>query len=541
MAISEARTKIFLSGPFQIVCVDGNDVTPRGAKAKALLALVLLSENAIRSRTWLQDRLWSASSQQQGASSLRKELSVLKKEFSRHNLTFLNIDRETVSINLQEVEVDVFEERQLSERAELLEGLDVADVEFEDWLAVERQAYWGLAEIDEELAPQWSKPLGKWSRQRPSIVLEPMEEVGVQPEVSVVARSIHDELMFLLGNLSDVIELRDARRQTEPIDGYILSGSVVGAEGLRVAAQLTSSEDRSCLWNERFRFRPGDQFNAVEEIAIQVVEALQLRLRDGHWSEIWSSRNTVVEAWTAFQKGRIQEGHTTYEGLQHAIRHYETCLKHDPKYLPAKVAIGFCHLDLIRLGMDPSPERTLIAIEEKCEDLSEAFSDDPYFVALQAFFLCAKGNTEEACAVMRSALDRFQYSPDVLGYYAGLLGYNDQLEEEISICRQAIALTPHPPIWIEANLALALALNGDKSAWRHAHNVLNVDTGNVRAHVVLCAASVQARNMTLAHRHARRILEIQPSFQSENWAWNVCFKNPDHYRRMVDLLSQAGL
>ncbi|MEO1237545.1 MAG: hypothetical protein AAFX76_12225, partial [Planctomycetota bacterium] len=47
-----------------------------------------------------------------------------------------------------------------------------------------------------------------------------------------------------------------------------------------------------------------DTFDAVDEIAMKVVEALHLRLRDGYWSEIWSARATSTEAWTAFQKGR---------------------------------------------------------------------------------------------------------------------------------------------------------------------------------------------------------------------------------------------
>ena len=67
---------------------------------------------------------------------MRKELSVLSKHFSKHKLDFLEVTRETVSINLAAVEVDLFDELLSSDRAELLEGLDVADPEFEAWLTV---------------------------------------------------------------------------------------------------------------------------------------------------------------------------------------------------------------------------------------------------------------------------------------------------------------------------------------------------------------------------------------------------------------------
>ncbi|WP_300068486.1 hypothetical protein [uncultured Ruegeria sp.] len=539
--MATARTKIFLTGPFQVICDDGRDATPRGTKAKALVALVLLSKNSIRSRTWLQDRLWSQSSPAQGAASLRKELSVLTKHFGKFDLKFLEIGRENVSIDLNSLEVDLFDAKLHPDRAELLEGLDVADPEFEEWLAVERQAYWDIDTGEDGPGPITGRAPSHWGRQRPAVMVEPMEVVGDTPDIAVAAVSIRDELLFLLGTLSDVIELRDARRQEGPIDGYVLSGSVVGAEGLRVAAQLTSTSDQVCLWTERFRFRKQDTFDAVEEIAMKVVEALQLRLRDGHWSEIWSGRSSSTEVWTAFQNGRIQESHTTEGGLFRAIRQYEACLGRDPDYLPASVAIGFCRLDLIRLGIDNTPEQTLIQVDAECAQLRAKHPTDPYCAALEAFTRNVAGKTEEACLLMREVVDRFHSSPELLGYYAGLLGYDDQIESEISVYRQALALTPHPPIWIEANLAMAMALTEDKAAWQHAHNVLRADPDSVRARVVLCMLSVAGGNESLAGRHARRILELQPGFTAKRWAWPGCFKNQNHYTDVVQLLSAAGL
>lgn len=539
--MSKSKTKIFLTGPFQVICDNGQDATPRGTKAKALLALVLLSKNAVRSRAWLQDKLWSKSSPAQGAASLRKELSVLTKHLAGFGLGFLDIGRENVSIDLKALEIDLFDEPLQPDRAELLEGLDVADPEFEDWLAVERQAYWDVGFDENAPVPVGARFPSHWGHQRPAIVVEPFEVIGDDNNINVAAASIRDELLFLLGTLSDVIELRDARRQEGPVDGYMLSGSVVAAEGLRVAAQLTSTVDQVCLWTERFRFREKDTFDAVEEIAMKVVEALQLRLRDGHWSEIWSARATSTEVWTAFQNGRIQESLTTKDGLFRAIRQYEVCLQRDPDYLPARIAVGFCRLDLIRLGMEDSPEKTLALVEADCAVMREKHPADPYCAALEAFTHSVAGHTAEACQLMRKVLERFHSSPELLGYYGVLLMYDDRLEDGIATYRQALALTPHPPIWIEANLSMTLALSKDKAAWQHAHNVLRVDPGSVRARVVLCMLSAAAGNQSLARRHARRILELQPGFTAERWAWPGCFKNRKYYDEGARLLAEAGL
>ncbi|QUJ78147.1 hypothetical protein KDD17_17550 [Sulfitobacter albidus] len=539
--MAAAKTKIFLSGPLQIICDDGRDATPPGTKAKALLALVVLSKNAVRSRAWLQDHLWSTSAPAQGAASLRKELSRLSKFFGAQDLSWFTIARDTVSIDLGAVEVDIFDTDLPPDRAELLEGLDVGDPEFEDWLAIERQAFWSVDTGEGDDTPIPAQRPAHWGRQRPILVLEPMETVGDTADVAITAAAIHDELMFLLGTLSDVIELRDARRQTAPVEGYILSGSVVGADTLRVGAQLTSTADDSCLWNGRFRFRQGDSFDAVEEIAMELVAALQLRLRDGHWADIWSARATSTEAWTEFQRGRVKEGHTTYDGLSTAIRHYEHCLTHDPEYLPAQVAIGFCKLDLIRLGMARDPDSFLSEVQTLSARLRAEHPDDAYCIALEAFTHNVAGHTEEACELMRPVIDRWRNSPELLGYYGTLLGYDGRYEAEIAVCRKALALTPHPPIWIESNLAISMAQVGDKAAWHHAHNVLRNDAGNVRARMVLCALSAEAGNTSLARRHARRILELEPDFTAETWAWAPCFRDPDHHAHMARLLASAGL
>ena len=148
--MSEARPKLFLSGPFQIIANDGRNATPPSTKAKALIALVLLSKNSVRSRSWLQDKLWSESAPMQGGASFRKELSKLSKHFDDFGLNFLQISRDTVSVDIDSVEVDLFDERRPPRRGELLEGLDVGDQEFEDWLALHRQPVLELLVTDIE-------------------------------------------------------------------------------------------------------------------------------------------------------------------------------------------------------------------------------------------------------------------------------------------------------------------------------------------------------------------------------------------------------
>ncbi len=115
---------------------NGEDLTPRSAKAQALLALLATSPDFLRQRTWLQDKLWSDRGRVQGAASLRQALSEIRRSLGGHSDVVI-ATRKTVQIDPERVTVHRDPE---TETSEFLEGLDVRDQEFEHWLTTMRQA-----------------------------------------------------------------------------------------------------------------------------------------------------------------------------------------------------------------------------------------------------------------------------------------------------------------------------------------------------------------------------------------------------------------
>lgn len=556
------KAQLFVCGPMQLILADGVDATPKGRKSKGIIALIVLAEKPTRSRAWLQDKLWSESAAQQGAASLRQELSTLKKHLNDFDLDFLHIGREVVSIDLEAIEVDFFAKKALLPRSDLLEGLDINDPEFEEWLSVERQRYWGrFDEISDRLQVPDADAGVLISRQRdtriggeyPSthrtgkkadripVVIEPFRVATHGGRAELFSLAIHEELLFLLGMYSDRIELKDSRRLSEEAKGYLITGSIIDSDSIRVSSQLVYTNDSSCVWTDRAKFDGSTNFDAVERVAVKLVEGFQLSLHDGAWSQIWSSRTTSIEAWETFQRGRIQEARTTKDGILRAIKHYQECLEIDPEYLPADVAIGFCLLDGVRLGWSKDALSDVELVNRISEKVRRLEARDPYCMALGAFLRNVEGETEMACRIMAEIIDAFPHSPELLGYHAGLLGYNDNLEGEIAYCRKALTLTPHPPFWIEANLALALALVGEKTAWYHANHIIDTDPLNVRARIVLCFLAHQSGNPDLSKRVANEIKDLQPDFIAAKWAYPLSFRNRAHYQTVCEALVSAGL
>lgn len=127
-----------LAGPFRVADVRGSDVTPNSPKAQGLLALIATAPGLRRSRIWLQDKLWSESGQAQGASSLRQCLRRLRAALGAHaecittKSGWIGLDPTRVRVRTQPHTADV------DASVEFLEGLDIGDPEFEDWLRDQR-------------------------------------------------------------------------------------------------------------------------------------------------------------------------------------------------------------------------------------------------------------------------------------------------------------------------------------------------------------------------------------------------------------------
>lgn len=131
---------IAVLGPFQARNCDDVALPIKGAKNQALLAMLALGPDMARPRRWLEDKLWSTFGPEQASANLRQSLSKLRRALGPA-AALLQADRSTVSLDPQGVTVDLLEDViPEDDRVELLQGIDVRDPEFEDWLRQERTA-----------------------------------------------------------------------------------------------------------------------------------------------------------------------------------------------------------------------------------------------------------------------------------------------------------------------------------------------------------------------------------------------------------------
>jgi tetratricopeptide (TPR) repeat protein len=154
MTLRPVALRLFLFGPFTVQSPDGVDLTPSSRKACAILAMLAVAPRGSRSRLWLRDKLWSDRGEEQASASLRQALLDIRKALGPVAAAVLTADSNTVSLDLGAVEVDALllldPERRAGLPAEtehFLEGIDVRDEEFEEWLTLERQSW--IARIEQ--------------------------------------------------------------------------------------------------------------------------------------------------------------------------------------------------------------------------------------------------------------------------------------------------------------------------------------------------------------------------------------------------------
>lgn len=178
-------------GPFAMRTEAGRDITPRGRKACGLIAMLCLSPNFRRTRRWLQDHLWSDRGESQAAGSMRQTLVEIRKAMDTFS-DLLATERGLVYLKEDGVRIAGEQTGQ-----ELLEGMDIRDEEFEDWLrearAVHREHRLLERTYPEEPRQQPRQPL--------RLVIETAAgapEIGEQALVSgisgLIGRSMRDGL-----------------------------------------------------------------------------------------------------------------------------------------------------------------------------------------------------------------------------------------------------------------------------------------------------------------------------------------------------------
>ncbi|WP_237072484.1 SARP family transcriptional regulator [Pseudaestuariivita rosea] len=294
---AEPAMKMFLFGPFTVLDANGDDITPKSKKSRAILAMLAVAPRGSRTRVWLRHKLWSDSGEDQASASLRQALLDIRRAFGDIADDVVQADKNTVSLNMDAIDVDALAlldpNRQADEDGQtsfsptehFLEGLEVKDPEFDDWLISERQIWQRRvedADFQHSLDPKSERtgalpiqPVGQ-NEPRPSmsaqrdwlIALLPPQVFGEGLAVEQVQADLHRMLSKSLMEVGD-LKIVDLATASAPTTRAPWIQSVPTTAGLalqmrfyagpstfRAALMFQDPHDGSLIWSsERSIYR----------------------------------------------------------------------------------------------------------------------------------------------------------------------------------------------------------------------------------------------------------------------------------------------
>ncbi|MGZ8798161.1 MAG: winged helix-turn-helix domain-containing protein, partial [Thermoanaerobaculia bacterium] len=113
----------------------------------------------------------------------------------------------------------------------------------------------------------------------------------------------------------------------------VVHGRVTGAtSGLTVQVDAVDVASGTQIWGNRFRPEADQVFRIEEDVAAEVVAALQLRLSADDQSRLVHRYTSNPHAYDLYLRGRFQWNKRTEEGLLKGIEHFQRAIVADPEY-----------------------------------------------------------------------------------------------------------------------------------------------------------------------------------------------------------------
>ncbi|MGK2962293.1 MAG: protein kinase domain-containing protein [Gemmatimonadaceae bacterium] len=396
---------------------------------------------------------------------------------------------------------------------------------------------------------------------RQSIAVLPFANMSTDPENEFFADGIAEEIINALTKVRalDVVSRSSAfsfKKRTEDVTEIgrklnvrtVLEGSVRKAGNrLRVTAQLIDVATRYHLWSERYDRELADVFAIQDEIATNIVNALEVVLTDKEEATIRKVPTHSVRAYEYYLRGRQLFHQRRPETLDAAEDMYRRAIALDPNYALAYAGLADCSAFRAQyhgggeeaLAQADAASRRALELDPKS---AEAHASRGLTLSYHRQFTDAEKEFDEALK-----LDPTLY--EAAYYYGRTLQAEGKHERSVEMYERAVSLRPDDYQALSF-VTMAYQAIGDQkkmieSARRMieaAEHALSLNPGDSRALYLGASCLEQVGEPERAMEWAERALQLDP--QHPVMLYNIaCFHAVagrvdlaiDHLERAMEL------
>jgi TolB-like protein/tetratricopeptide (TPR) repeat protein len=391
---------------------------------------------------------------------------------------------------------------------------------------------------------------------KPSVAVLPFTNMSDDPQQQYFSDGMVEDIvaglsrikwLFVIANNSSAVfkgsGVDPKRAGSELGVRYLVLGSVrKDGNRVRISARMIEAESGHQLWSERFDRPLDDVFALQDEIALNVVSAIEPSLRRAEFERLRRKRPDSMDAYDLVLQAQPDVDSGMPARVTKALKLLDRALSMEPTYALAHANAAMCHHCLfLRNGLHEADRNASV---RSAEAALLHGRDDPRALTLAGFSIGMDGHDREgAFTALESAL---AISPSSsLTYILGsvILAWGGEAERAIEWSERGMRLSPLDPWAFAAFDAQALAhffLGHYEQAAQAAYKSVHANPTHSITYVQLAAALSKLGRMQEARTAAAKVLELQPNFRfSRQFAGVNC--SPSLATSMGNALRSVGL
>jgi adenylate cyclase len=394
---------------------------------------------------------------------------------------------------------------------------------------------------------------------KPSIAVLPFVNMSGDPEQEYFSDGITEQIITGLSKAPDLFIISRSSTMTykgKPIKveqvsrelgvRYVLEGSVQKAgDRVRITAQLIDAKTGHHLWAERYDRELKDIFALQDEITLQILTALQVKLTKGDQARYAAKGTKNLEAYLKYIKGWEHFARGSYDDYILARQMCEEAIALDPEYPAPYVTLGWTHLLDAILGTSKSPRESMgrafqLGQKALAMDDSSAWAD-----GLLGNIYMFKRELEKAITKLERAVTLNPNYAQGFMFLGQALAYAGRPQEAVPLLKKSMRLNPlsqkHTSM-VLFRLGAAYGMMGRyEEGVSELKKALDIRPDFWAIHLALASFYIRLGREEEARAAAAEVLRIVPKFSLERFAKTAPYKNQAYREQVIDALRKAGL
>jgi adenylate cyclase len=395
--------------------------------------------------------------------------------------------------------------------------------------------------------------------EKPSIAVLAFDNLSKDPDAVHLSDGIAENTIAVLSKVPELFVIARnssfvykgkavlARQVAEELGvQYVLGGSLQQeGERIRVTAELIDALRGNQLWAETYDRKLEDIFAVQDDLALNIVQALQIKLTTGEGQFLLSSSTLSLAAWEAYTKGLSLWRRYNKEDNYRARMLIEEAIEHDPNWATAYSGLGWTHVMDAAYGWSEDREQSLRIAEKFARKALAIDQTTGNAYGLLARIHSTRGQYEEALSVNERAIEVDPNNPSVLVTLAFTKLFTGNPEEVINLSKRAERLQPiTPPAWLNPQTIGYYLIGRYQDAISVAERSYRREPEQrIQARLYAIASYSALGRSENARADVDFVLENDKNFSAREWVETVARRHKDKSFKetLLNRLLEAGL